>query len=279
MPEPVGKAPSWYPAWKGETITIVAAGPSAPDVNLDAGIGHTKFVAINNSWKLCPWADAIYAADYEWWVHNRQHVPKDKRLKICVDPRILAYNWGVTYLQCEKPDDNLLLSSPGVVGWGGNSGFNCLNWVAQLSPSKIIFVGFDMTREFGMHWHQAHGAGLSNPTNHNIFRWRRAVDRAAKPLREAGISVLNCSPISRLINYPRMRFEEALDYVPGTPFPEPPPLVEPPGGNLSARAEASVEAERIARRLLEKHGGPVDERLVKLVTVGLAGKKVEEWAR
>jgi len=217
-----GNRPEWYPDWEGETVVLVASGPSAVDINLDEGIGQAKFVAINKSVDLCPWADVYYCCDFQWWA-NYGGCPQFRGLKVCVDYRIKDKpKWGVHFLNCAKPDDRLILDRIGTVGWGGNSGFNCMNWVAQLKPAKIILVGYDMTKAWGSHWHEPHPLPLTNPTEFNVERWRRVMDAAAGQLREAGICVINCSPISSLKKYPKMSFLEALEYRPGSPMPEPP---------------------------------------------------------
>ena len=227
----VGTRPQWYPDWEGETVVVVASGPSAVDIPLDEGIGRAKFVAINRSVDLCPWADVYYCCDFQWWA-KYDGCQNFRGLKVCVDYRIRDKpKWGVNFLNCAKPDDRLIMDRIGTVGWGGNSGFNCLNWVAQLKPAKIILVGFDMTKAWGSHWHKPHPLPLTNPTNFNVERWRRVMEAAAIPLREAGICVINCSVISSLRKYPKMTFAEALDYQPGTPMPAPPPAPShhPPG--------------------------------------------------
>lgn len=231
---PLPKRPDWYPDWSGKTVVIVASGYSAPEVPLDLGIGRAKFVAINRSLGLCPWADIWYCCDYQWWdkyyndpVFHAECGEFRGSIRVCVDYRIRDKPWGVKYLHCDKTGDTLILDS-GRVGWGGNSGFNCLNFVAQLEPAKIILVGFDMSKSWGAHWHPPHPQGLSNPTNVNIERWRRVMEAASDTLKKAGLTVINCSPISSLKKYPKMTFEQALDYVPGTPLPEPLPRVAHP---------------------------------------------------
>jgi hypothetical protein len=62
-----GERPDWFPDWHGETAVIVASGPSAAGVNLECAKGKAKFIAINDSWRLVPWADALYAHDHAWW--------------------------------------------------------------------------------------------------------------------------------------------------------------------------------------------------------------------
>lgn len=108
-----------------------------------------------------------------------------------------------------KGSDRLELTRTGRTGWGGNSGFHCLNLAVQMRPQKIILVGYDMTVAHGVHWHGPH-RGLNNPDARNVVRWRNAVDDAAAPISQMGIRVINCSRISALQNYERMSLEEAM---------------------------------------------------------------------
>jgi hypothetical protein len=196
-------------------------------VPLDLGIGRAKFIAINKSWEICPWADALYACDHQWW-EARSGCPEFRgELKICVDYRVKNHpEWNIRLLACEKTGDRFIMDPLGTVGWGGNSGFNCLNFAAQLRPSKILLVGFDMTKRFGAHWHEPHDVttGLSNPSAFSIDRWRRVTDGVSRHLRDLGIVVINCSPVSALKHFPKMTFEDALNYKKGEPLPPPPPL-------------------------------------------------------
>lgn len=222
---PNTRIPAWYPSWRGETVVLVGSGPSAIDIPLELGIGRARFVGINTSWRLCPWADVLYACDYQWWLHYGGCPEFKGPLRVCVSPQILNRpEWKVNYLECAKPDDRMLLDRPGIVGWGGNSGFNALNFVAQLKPEKIILVGYDMCKHWGAHWHSPHPQGMSNPTFATIKRWLRVTDGAAGVLSTAGITVVNCSPISALSAYPKMSFAEALDYRNGDAFT---PLASP----------------------------------------------------
>lgn len=201
--------PDWFPDWSGETCIIVASGPSAKDVALERALGRARFIAINTSWKLCPWAEILFACDVAWWTHA-DGCTTFKGLKLTVDRAAVRRYPDLQLVVCSKGTDQLLLEPLGTVGWGGNSGFHCLNLAVQFRCAKIILVGYDMTVVNGLHWHGPHPKGMNNPRGSNIERWRRAIDGAATVIRPLGIQVINCSPISRLRNYPKMTFEEAL---------------------------------------------------------------------
>lgn len=106
--------------------------------------------------------------------------------------------------------DQILIDHPGILGDGGNSGFQAINLAVQCGAAKIILIGFDMRLDLGLHWHGKHGRGLNNPSERNLARWRRILDASAPRLAELGVSVINCSAVSALEAYPKMRLSEAL---------------------------------------------------------------------
>jgi hypothetical protein len=64
----------------------------------------------------------------------------------------------------EKYSDDLQWTA-GVVGGGGNSGFQAVNLAAQFGASRIILIGFDMTDRGGKHWYgRNHWPMSNNPT-------------------------------------------------------------------------------------------------------------------
>lgn len=201
--------PDWFPDWSRETGIIVASGPTASKVPLIKAQGKAKFVAINNSWKLAPWADILFACDMSWWKYNNG-APEFKGMKVTIEEKVIRDFPDVKVVKCRKPDDRLVTDEKGTVGWGGNSGFHCINLLVQFGCPKILLVGMDMTLNHGIHWHGKHPPHMNNPTPANVARWARSVDAAARVIKPMGIKVINCSDISALQNYPKMSFEEAL---------------------------------------------------------------------
>lgn len=199
--------PKWYPDWRGETIVIVASGPSATHCHLEIARGRARFIAINSSWKLCPWADILFAADFKWWEQS-EGCPEFAGLKVSIDRRA-SEQYGVLRLQGRRSDNRVEFDDFGHIG-GSHSGLNALNLAAQLSPLRILLVGYDLTLEFGTHWHGPHPLGLKNPDANRIGHWRRSIDAAAGEFVKRRIEVINCSPVSALRRYPKMGFEEAL---------------------------------------------------------------------
>lgn len=165
-------------------------------------------IVINNSWRLAPWAEVLYAADLAWW-NMECGAPQFPGLKISQDPAA-ATKWGLSRVILDKASDRLQLDRPGTIGNGGNSGFQALNLAVQFGASKIALVGFDMRIDLGVHWHGKHPRLMNNPSARNAERWRRCLDGAAETLKALGIEVINCSPVSTLMRFPKMSLEEVL---------------------------------------------------------------------
>lgn len=194
----------WFPDWSGETVICVAGGPSASFVEILAALrgsqGRARCIAINESYRLAPWADVLYAADYFWWLKNKG-VPGFGGLKVSVSVEAAdRYFPGVKYIELSR-----------IVGAGRNSGAQTLILATLFGPRRVVLVGYDMTLSHGIHWHGAHGGGSHNPTKSSLAKWAQELDRAAPSFAAAGVEVLNASPISALTAYPRISLETAFE--------------------------------------------------------------------
>lgn len=201
-------SPDWFQDWSKDICIIVASGPSAKDADLEPFKGAAKFIAVNNSWKLVPWADVLVSADGGWW-HRYKGVPDFGGLKVTLDFNV-ARQFGIQLIKLVKHVQSLSTDKPGIVGMGGNSGFYALNLALQFGAKKIVLVGFDMHLKDGVHWHGPHEKGLNNPIEHRIQKWRKSLDQEADNLRKLGIEVVNASLTSALKAYPKMNLNEAM---------------------------------------------------------------------
>lgn len=204
------------PDWSGATCIVVASGPSAKDAPLAIVKGRARVIVINESYRLAPWADALYAADAEWWQRQKGLV-EFRGLRVSQSDQAAKYYRGIKLVRLKRVA-HLLTEPRGVIAAGSdnrvsgaNSGFQALNLAAQFGARRIILVGYDMTIDHGVHWHGPHGAGLRNPTVASLKRWREALDRAAPSFAAAGVEVLNASAISALTAYPRISLETAFE--------------------------------------------------------------------
>jgi hypothetical protein len=134
-------------------------------------------------------------------------------LKISQDARCRKPYRDIHLIECDRGYERrflLNLEKRGLVGWGGNGGFQSLNLAAQFGAKRIVLVGYDMRIDLGVHWHGKHARGMNNPGPHHTRQWVAALDGVAPQLKAAGIEVLNASPVSALTAYPKVTLAEAL---------------------------------------------------------------------
>jgi hypothetical protein len=160
---------------------------------------------------LAPWADVLYACDFAWWKRHGG-APEFRGLKISQDPAAVSMGWNVKPVRTKADDHRMRFSEPGIIGCGGNSGFQAINLAAQFGASRIVLVGFDMSTAEGEHWHGRHDGGLRNPTRTGIAQWRDRLDAAADDLAAQNVTVINAGRKSALTRYPKMSLQEAIRY-------------------------------------------------------------------
>jgi len=201
--------PAFLPDWSGETVVIVASGPSAASAPVSLARGLARVIAVNESWRLAPWADALWGCDVDWWDHAGG-APEFAGLKFTVDARAAEHWPDLRLVPVRRPHYAIVQEPIGTVGWGGNGGFQAVNFAAHAGARRILLVGFDMSIRGGLHWHGPHPGAMANPRAGNVGVWRRTLDGAAAALAAMGVEVVNCSEASTLRAYPKAPLEAAL---------------------------------------------------------------------
>lgn len=200
-----------WPNWSGETLVVVGTGPSARHAQLGIAKGRARVFVIKSTWKLAPFADALYGIDKGWWIANLG-CPKFTGLKFTPSPTA-ARAFGLRQVKLKARAD-ILIRETGVIGCGlktggGHSGFQAINLGVQFGARRILMVGFDMTLANGAHWNDDYN-GVAKPDAGRVAAWREAMDDCADQFRELGIDVVNCSLGSALKAYPKLSLREAL---------------------------------------------------------------------
>lgn len=189
--------------WEAKTVAILASGPSlTPEqVHLVAAAGLPA-IAINDTFRLAPWADMLYAADTQWWRVNAQEALKFPGLKV------------TAHDSCEFRAVNLLHRTgtdgfdhdPSCIRTGGNSGYQAIHVAIHAGARRILLLGFDMGLKKGEHWHGAHKRPLRTTDLASYHMWIQRFPA----LRGRGASIINCTPGSALGCFPRQELAEAI---------------------------------------------------------------------
>ncbi len=132
---------------QGTTCVVLATGPSLTREDVDyvrrfhnQGV---RVIAVNDAYKLAPWADVLYACDPPWWRLHRQGI----------------HDAGVTGRQvtcCENefPDIECLNITgnfgydpdPRNIRTGYNSGYQAVHCAAHLGARNIVLLGFNFSK-------------------------------------------------------------------------------------------------------------------------------------
>lgn len=84
---------------------------------------------------------------------------------------------------------------------GGNSGYQAINMAYLLGATKIILLGYNMSKPGGKnHFFGDHPKGLHNG---NYEAYAKNFDRLAEDLSQEGVEVINCTPNSKLTQFQR----------------------------------------------------------------------------
>lgn len=181
---------SWLNSWCGETAVIVASGPSAATTHVELAKGQAKVIAVNSSWQLVPWADALYSCDAAWWFHHHG-VLEFAGQKFTSSPTA-AQAFGIH-----------LFSTA-----GSNSGLRAIRLAEKLGAVRVLLVGFDMHCGGGVHWHEPHTGKMRNPGVNNMAIWRTEMERQRRTLKPR---IINCTPGSALTCFDFLEFAQAIN--------------------------------------------------------------------
>lgn len=197
--------------WQGETVAILANGPTLCQTDIEKLKGRCRVIAINDSYRLCPWADVLYGADWDWWQHHEYAQGFDgERWTVNMGKpgwARLAYSNGLKVIKGIK---EVRLSDDRETLYTGNNGaFQAMNLAIMSGAKKIILLGVDMQHIDGKsHWFGDHPKKLKQTRNFGIFR--ECFRKVRRELELRGIEVVNCSPRTTLNCFRKEKLDEVL---------------------------------------------------------------------
>ena len=203
------------PDWSGEPCIVAAPGPSLTDevvkrCRMKRWFDGWRIIAVQDSYRLMPFADALYGCDSHWWnIHKTcdgfagerwsTHAQDNEKLKE-------ADAYGLR-LVAGKDGDRFSFD-PGLIYYGSNSGFQAVNLALLKGCRYIVLVGFDMRVVEGKrHFFGDHPKPCHNGADYGTFA--RRFDSAAVHL-PGDVRIVNATPGSALRCFPMMDLEAAL---------------------------------------------------------------------
>lgn len=203
------------PDWQGATVAIFAGGPSITQAQVDQ-CKRFRTIAVNDAYRLAPWADVLYFADARWqgWhkdIPEFQHFPGE-RITIeqadGVEALLKDPAYYVLRNRSRMPDAPHLSVEPTHLCTGSNSGYQAINLAYLAGAKRILLLGFDCrvidkkTHWFGDHKIPTPVSWLG--TLQPKFSWLQL------ELTKRNVEVVNCSPGTALHSFPQMNLGDAI---------------------------------------------------------------------
>jgi len=190
-------------------------------------------IAVNDAYRLAPWADLHYFADARWWKWH-----KDKpEYRAYAGDRVTIENVGDDLTDAQRAEfyqqldaaeiwllhnyggESAVLSTKrNGIATGQNSGYQAINIAMLAGAARILLLGFDMkpAADGRMHWFGDHPV----KTHTSVFSVMvNNFNRLARRMPASGPEIINCTPGSALECFPRSSLEHELARL--LPGPEP----------------------------------------------------------
>lgn len=204
--------------WPWSVVAILGGGPSLTPEQIEClrarreeSRNAARVIALNTQLQLAPWADLHFFVDSKWW---RWHCGAEwyrgfAGVRVTLEnPKICAREPGIRALKNYGLEPGLCRVRDGV-HTGNNAGYMAINFAVHLGARRILLLGFDMRPVQGRtHWFGDH----PSPTDPGVYAkdMLPAFATLVKPLKQAKVEVLNCTPGSALSCFPSMGLEQAL---------------------------------------------------------------------
>lgn len=194
--------------WAGETCVILATGPSLTQEDVDYVRGKARVLAVNDAYKLAPWASALYSTDARWWSWNKG-APEFTGPKWSMDHSAWA-NYRSAYpdvMKLRNTGSQGLERDPKGLKNGRNSGYAALNLAYHYGATRMILLGYNLQPRHGKsHFFGDHPNKQQSP----YAMFRRVFQSIVKPLEKSGIEVINCTTESALTCFPKGNLRDVL---------------------------------------------------------------------
>jgi len=217
-----GKDQSWWPDLSGQTVAILASGPSMTREQCDAVRQAGWYaIAINWMWHWAPWADALYACDPEYWdSRDMPDLDAYQGLRIIgylrkqsgrphMPPKVHAHRKHMHHAPV-KVGPRMVWDGR-EIGAGSNSAFQATNWAIRCGAKRAALFGVDCHSP-GDHCHGTHAHEGAQPHKASLMQtWIHAWTKAAPEITRRGVKIINCSPGTALNAFPKATLDQAIE--------------------------------------------------------------------
>lgn len=223
-------------------VVVIASGKSLTYDDVRYCCGRAAVMVVNDNWQIAPWADWLYAADYDWWASKPKfmcddrgdihYLPEGSRMTNAELTVRMGHRRFTMDSQAAKAFGLMAVGSfnePGLspsreyIHLGGNSAYQAVNLAVNFGATRVMLLGFDMGATGLGHWFGDHPkidkvSPAGHPFTEDMNRtaptcfddWRANFGRLATDLKSSGVEVINCTRQTALECFPRAAIQDAL---------------------------------------------------------------------
>lgn len=193
--------------WPGSTIYMLGGGPSLKGLDISCLQGQ-RVIAVNNAYRLAPWADVMFFGDCRWYEWHRNELGDFAGLKV-TSCEAHANKPNLRVLRRRNSPEGIN-TNPQFLSWNKSSGACALNLAYHLGAGKIVLLGYDMRRvDDKCNWHDDHPIA-KNPHHNPWERFLRPFPAIARDFERLHVEVVNATPGSALEVFPIVEPETVL---------------------------------------------------------------------
>lgn len=222
--------------WQGGKCFILAGGPSMPRqfgipeetikkvMNRElppaayspflTPVHDSHVIAVNNGYQIGNWIDVLFFGDCAWHLYHRKKLALFPGLKVTCCKNFLnkpiEKSEGIKYLN--KKHSLGISDDKSTVFWNNNSGSAAINMAVHFGVKQIVLLGFDMNLDSNgiSHWHGSHCKPSEGKKASPFNRHLRGFPQIAEDAKQMGVEILNASPNSAILNFPKVDLKDLL---------------------------------------------------------------------
>lgn len=209
----------WEPPqdFAGKTVVVIGSGKSLTAEDVRYCRGKAKAIAVNDNFKMAPWADVIYGADSAWWRSRLKHLDGLDGLRVGLvwDGESKRYHLGWdddVLLECvnglgDSGEYGVERNFDGYIRNGKNSGYQAVQLAVAMGANRILLLGFDMRAG---RWFGEYPNGVNKNGNHADWIERFEVLERCGALEEMGVEIINCTPDSAMTCFEQKKLRDVI---------------------------------------------------------------------
>lgn len=200
-------------------VVVIGGGPSLTRADVArvfmarARPASVRVIAINDAYRLAPWADILYGCDWPWWVSQLGARAFSGGDRVTMEDPYHTWpaepaRFGLRVLKCTGAFG--FEEAQTAVRHGYSSGAQALQIAAHMGAKRILLLGFDCkaaTVDGAVRHHWLTSREVKQPP---YGKFVMGFEALAPELSARGIDVVNCSPDTALTMFRRAPLSDAI---------------------------------------------------------------------